>query len=140
MRKKTIFVCLVFVLLAAESAYSAPFHDTGKIRCLDCHVVLPFEDNELIFYDDIPLICLKCHSQCPCRAGNEEGFSHPDNVRPSMKIPRDMVLDRSGHLSCITCHQYHDSVRPPEDMPPFMLRRQPGVTFCYSCHKRLPVP
>lgn len=140
MRKVFILLAAVFSLWRTESAYSGPVHDTGKVRCLDCHVVLPFEDAELIFYEDIPLICAKCHGLYPCRAGNEDGFSHPTEVLPTIKIPRDMVLDRLGRLTCITCHMYHDGVRPQADMPPFMLRRQPGVTFCYSCHQRLPVP
>ena len=133
MRKLFIFVSLSLFVWQVEVARGEPVHDTGKIRCLDCHVVMPANDVEMEFYDDIPLICAKCHGLYPCKAGNKKGFSHPSEVIPSMKIPRDMVLDRLHRLTCITCHVYHDSV-------PFMLRRQPGVTFCYSCHKKLPVP
>jgi hypothetical protein len=140
MRKIFFFVCLTVFVWRIAVVYSAPVHDTGKIRCLDCHVVLPSEDAELSFYDDIPLICANCHGLYPCKAGNKEGFSHPNAVIPSMKIPRDMVLDRLHRLTCITCHVFHDSIRPQADMPPFKLRRQPRVTFCYSCHEKLPVP
>ena len=140
MKKRFFLICLCLLAWGPGSAWAEPAHDNAGIRCLDCHVTLPFEEAELVFHDDIQPMCVKCHVGFHCKTGEDGGFSHPLEVVPSIHIPLDMPLDKRRRLTCITCHLFHDSDRPAADLPRFMLRRPQGLTFCYTCHERLTVP
>lgn len=139
MKKSVLLICLCLFARGVEPAWPEPAHDNAGIRCLDCHVTLPFEEAEFVFHDDTQPMCVKCHVSFHCKNGRECGFSHPLEVVSSINIPLDMPLDKRRRLTCITCHLFHDSDRPTADLPS-MLRRPPGLTFCYSCHERLPAP
>ena len=122
----------------AVPAMAFPFHDKAEVRCLDCHVSLPFEGVILIFHEDIVSICSRCHDSFPCNEEFAGGMSnHPVDIKPTMQIPEDMVLDAEGQISCITCHVFHERKRTREDMNAFYLRRPPGMRFCYACHEKL---
>ena len=136
---KYIFIfCFVMFAWNILPVMAFPVHDGADVRCLDCHISLPFEEVELSFHNDIPEICSRCHSDYPCSMNSASGaFSHPVTVKPSMMVPKDMVLDVEGQLSCITCHVFHERKKAREDMNSFYLRRPPGMRFCYACHKKL---
>lgn len=131
-----VFLCSIIAVCVVTPVAAFPAHDSSAARCLDCHVSLPFEGVPLSFYEDIPVICSQCHDAFPCTAKSGSGiFGHPVRVIPSMELPKDMVLDVKGRMSCITCHVYHEGKKAEEDMNFFYLRRPPGMRFCYACHK-----
>ncbi|MBC8318077.1 MAG: hypothetical protein H8E41_09230 [Desulfobulbaceae bacterium] len=136
--KYFIFLFAALFVCGPLSAIAFPVHDTTDVRCLDCHVSLPFEGVVLSFHEDIPDTCTRCHDDFPCSAHSVGGeFLHPVGVKPTMVIPKDMVLDVNGKVSCITCHVFHEGKKAKEDMNSFYLRRPPGMRFCYACHRKL---
>ena len=131
------FIWLAAFILTTQQASAFPYHDNSGARCLDCHVSLPFDGVTLSFYEDIENVCSQCHkiTSHSGEAGKGEG-SHPVGVIPKFAVPRDMLLDIKGQMSCITCHVYHEGTKSVDDMNPFYLRRPPGVKFCLACHKK----
>jgi len=131
-------ICFVMFLWSTLPVMAFPAHDKTDVRCLDCHVSLPFEAVALSFHDDIPATCSRCHEDFPCSVISvSDGFRHPVGVTPSMTVPKDMVLDIKGRVSCITCHVFHEGNKSVVDMNDFYLRRPPGMRFCYACHEKL---
>ena len=136
------FLCLFTLLLLFshnDLVASETPHDNAEIRCLDCHVNLPLERVVLSFYSDIPTICLGCHQNYPCRddAKTKNGYIHPVGMVPTMTVPDDMVLDKQGQISCITCHFYHDKGKAALTTHGQYLRRSTVKRLCMSCHKKI---
>ncbi|MBI5741365.1 MAG: cytochrome c3 family protein [Nitrospirae bacterium] len=123
---------ILFALLPLYGAYAV--HDeTGTVRCLDCHTWLPLEGGSTVLNDGGDNICAGCHKDSHVTSG---GFSHVTHAVPSMDVPPDMPLDRTGGITCFTCHTYHSGYRNSKGEKNFFLRRSQGKTFCYSCHKK----
>lgn len=136
------FPCLFTLLfLFSQNALAAPAtpHDNAEMRCLDCHVKLPFQGVVLSFYSDIPTMCTGCHRDYPCRndAQTENGYIHPVGILPTMVIPDDLALDEEGQISCITCHFYHDKGKAELAAHGQYLRRSTVKRLCMSCHKKI---
>lgn len=138
MKKVGISFLLLAGIFSSYPAIASHSHDGNGMRCLECHVFLPFEGVPLLFHSDINSICSGCHASyhSSLKAENR-GFSHPVSIVPSFKIPKDMPLDSEKRIGCMTCHVYHEEKKAFEDLQPFLLRRPPGLTFCYACHKEL---
>ena len=106
MRAPAMFVAVV--LLAASSAAAAPAtnpHDFEKVGCTHCHLAVPGQGRVLqgnLFRKDIDDLCQECHA-----ASLEDNINHRVGIRPSMKVPDDLHLNRNGEISCITCHDPH---------------------------------
>ncbi len=136
------FLCLFTLLLLFHHndlrAMETP-HDNAEIRCLDCHVTLPFERVVMSFYSDIPSICLGCHQKVPCRDETKavSGYIHPVGMLPTMDLPDDFVLNVQGQISCITCHFYHDKGKTELTIHAQYLRRSTVKRLCMSCHKKI---
>lgn len=128
-----VILLLGLLLLVFPNAALSTHNEIGKTRCLDCHVTLPFNPERLSFYEDVAGVCRECHRSDHAKST----LSHPVEVVPSMKIPRDMPLDRRGRLTCITCHTFHAEWQAVVDDNPYLLRRPEGKKFCYYCHKKL---
>lgn len=138
MTDKIVLFALLVIFFDILPALGAPVHIRGDLRCVECHVTLPFDGIPLLFHSDTNGICSGCHENDPCNPnGMISGFIHPVNVSPSFKVPEDMPLDVEKKIGCMTCHVYHDENKSPQDMNQHMLRRPPGLTFCYTCHKKL---
>jgi hypothetical protein len=140
--KKLLYLFTLLLLLPSyngQAASETP-HDDAEIRCLDCHIKLPFERVALSFYSDIPSICLTCHKNYPCKndAETKNGYIHPINMTPSMTVPDDLVLDNKGQISCITCHFYHDKGKAAlASHSQYYLRRSTVKRLCMSCHSNI---
>jgi hypothetical protein len=139
MRHYLICFFTLFLFFHSEPAASETAHDDAEIRCLDCHVTLPFEGVILSYYSDIPSICLGCHKEYPCRDESKtvNGYIHPIGMEPSMTVPDDLVLDVQGKISCITCHFYHDKGKAELALHDNYLRRSTVKRLCMSCHKKI---
>ena len=129
---------LALVVLAPIPALAV--HDNqGDTKCLDCHQTLPFDREKLAYTDEVGATCRKCHQKFPCQPqATNDGFSHPLEVVPTMPIPKDMPLTKSGKLTCITCHSYHAEFWDAEYKTEFLLRRAKGQSLCKTCHPKLP--
>ncbi len=106
-------------------------HDTIEaMRCLDCHLRLPFDENRAyLFNEEIAAVCNTCHKRFV--------HTHPVEIIPSMSIPPDMPLDGKGRMTCITCHLFHSRDIPADGEKTFLLRHENGKTFCCICHTKL---
>ena len=136
MKWTILYCCITAGVLHASWLFAADTnHDSSELRCLDCHVTLPFEGVPLLFHVDTSAICLNCHRSYPCEAqSGKKGFTHPVAVVPSFEIPTDMPLDLQKSMGCITCHFFHDGSYGPDVIYEFQLRRPIGPNFCYTCH------
>lgn len=68
--------------------------------------------------------CEECHTF-------DDGFSHPVNIVPGMRVPAGLPLE-SGRMSCLTCH---DPAAPHGRGAGDMLRpTATGVSLCAECH------
>jgi len=112
--------------------------DPDKVKCLNCHVSLPFDRENLSYTAKVGDICRNCHRKYHNNKNDDTGFAHPFEVIPSMKVPVDMPLDLKGRLTCITCHYYHAEFGDVEYNSKFLLRRPQGKTLCSTCHKNFP--
>ncbi len=129
--KASFFISAIMLAALAFPSAAQPLHnEIGKTRCLDCHVILPFNAETLSFHEDIETVCRQCHNND--HAG--PGLSHPVGIIPSMKIPTDMPLDRKGQMTCITCHTFHVEWRSVVDDNQYLLRRPEDRMFCFYCH------
>ncbi len=129
--------CIIAGVLNASWLFADEDHHLAEIRCLDCHVTLPFEGVPLLFHTDTSAICLNCHTTFQCKSKlQEKSFSHPVDVFPSIKIPADMPLDAKKGMGCITCHFYHDGPYGPDVSYEHLLRRPVGEKFCTTCHDK----
>lgn len=127
-----VFILLTLCLILTNPAY-ATHDEAGKVRCLDCHIKLPLKPNKLSFHEGTEKLCKICHEKGHYTPDN----SHPINIVPSMKIPKDMYVDEKGKLACITCHTYHAGWKKDVSNNPKLLRRPQGKTFCFYCHKNI---
>jgi len=141
MRQVFLLLLMVTWLMSGSSLSAAAPHDDSQVRCLDCHVSLPFAGGALRFYVDIQDICLKCHDAYSCKPGHASNdFHHPVGGVAPFNIPADMPLDEKNRIGCITCHLFHEGNRAREDLHDHLLRRPYGQTFCLTCHQKLLVP
>jgi hypothetical protein len=125
----------------------------GKIiaeKCLYCHTDLPAKNRmryeDLQFVGNLEMICQRCHNIRGRHAGN---FNHL--VKPSaaalarmqaMEKKFDIILplDKSGQLTCITCHNPHDKGVIRAESPAAKgagskyRQRLPG-RLCIECHQ-----
>jgi Cytochrome c3 len=138
--KQCLYLFTLLLLFShSELVASETPHDNAEIRCLDCHVNLPLERVVLSFYNDTPSICLRCHQNYPCRTdtNTKKGYIHPVDMVPTMTVPDDLVLDRQGQISCITCHFYHDKGKAALALHRHYLRRSTVKRLCMSCHRKI---
>jgi Doubled CXXCH motif (Paired_CXXCH_1) len=127
-------------LIAMVAAFSPGGTDTGhkgllKLPCVECHIHLPFSGSGAALRSGVKDVCTTCHKRLH---GADMLWAHPVNAVPSMPVPKDMLLDEQGRITCITCHAFHGVYRDEDGNKRFYLRRTPGRTFCFSCHKKLP--
>ncbi len=126
---KPLNLSLLLIVSFLWPQLSIAAHDEqGKMRCLDCHVTIPFDIVSLSFHEDISSVCYRCHN-----AHQGEG-NHPVEIFPTMEIPEDMPLDRKGYMTCITCHSFHNEWQAIAENKNKLLRRENGPTFCFYCH------
>lgn len=133
--KNVLAFCIVFGMVLGSHLVYAAGHSGGEVRCLDCHVSLPFENRPIRLHAGISALCLGCHGRFPCNPeGKESYFSHPLDVVPDFEIPADMPLDSEKKIGCMTCHIFHYEKKESADLQPSLLRRTPGIKLCFSCH------
>ncbi len=123
----------------------------GKIiegTCLFCHSALPDEWNpgyqDLEFVGDMDDLCERCHPMGPHCAGVDHLRIPSKQMRNRMaavekKFNTLLPLDKSGRLTCVTCHNPHEKGVIPAYLPSArgagepMRHRLPG-TLCTACH------
>jgi hypothetical protein len=129
-----LFLALLAVALVIPPSEASAVHQAaGEGRCLDCHAWLPLNDSSPPFQEEVGPTCIGCHGDYH---GKAKGLSHPVNISPSMAVPRDMLLDSKGRITCVTCHTFHTGYKDADGKKLFFLRRSMGKPFCYSCHKK----
>jgi len=102
------------------------YHDF-KGRCLACHLKRPSAgDGRTTLRRDITVLCTTCHEQ-------EDGLSHPVDVRPAGSVPGFLPLDWRGMVTCVTCHETHKQGFGVSHM----RTRLSGQGFCVLCHSGL---
>jgi len=125
---------LILVLLAmASPAFSVAgpypgrgYHDFSG-RCLDCHIKMPVPGGKRpTLKKDVTVLCEKCHEE-------QDGLSHPVDVRPVMQVPDYLPLDWRGMVTCVTCHSVHE----PGFGPSHIRTSAGGQGFCVLCHSGL---
>ncbi len=128
-----IRVLLILMIMAVAGVVSGSlpgwmgeYHDfTGK--CLDCHITEPTAaEQRLTLRKDITLLCIECHRQ-------DDGLTHPVDIKPSMDVPDYLPLDWRGMVTCVTCHEVHNPGFGPDHMRTSMR----GQGFCMVCHDGL---
>lgn len=96
-------------------------------RCISCHLTNPDENGEkLLFTKDLSLLCLNCHKDAV-------RVSHPVDMKPTMEIPKDFLLDRKGNITCNTCHTTHKAGYGKYHIRVASI----GEPFCRNCHLML---
>lgn len=132
--KRLLYIAVVLAAAAAAvgtvvwSQWTS-YHDfEGK--CTECHLTEPDRRGGVgdtgIFVRNMSAMCLRCHPSI-------EELSHPVEVKPSMKVPKEFPLDWKGHLTCVSCHPAHQ-----KGFFPFRLRVPDfGEMLCSMCHSRL---
>lgn len=95
-------------------------------QCLTCHLADPVEGQEkYLFVKDISVLCLSCHNE-------DVSMSHPVDIKPSMVVPKDFMLDRKGNLTCNSCHTTHEGGYGKYHM---RISSTIGEQFCELCHQ-----
>ena len=129
-------ILLIAMLSALSPDGKVPGHSgLLKAPCIECHTHLPFAGRTATLHEDVGETCGTCHQT---HHGTNAMRSHPVNTVPSMRPPRDMLLDDRGRITCITCHVFHGESRDAAGNKQFYLRRSRGIVFCHSCHKNFP--
>jgi len=100
--------------------------------CFSCHFTIPKEGDvgPMRFMDSISSMCGRCHDM-------SKTVSHRvDFVPQGMDIPKDLPLDETGHITCVTCHDVHKPyINELTGEHTYFLRREPaGKAFCLACH------
>lgn len=115
-----LFTAVVYVWSQKEGV-----HDfSGK--CDNCHLNTPEKGKEkLLFVKDISFLCQECHRE-------EKGLTHPVDIKPSMEIPSDFILDWKGEITCVTCHYAHKN--NARSIRYFLRTAAEGEIFCRMCH------
>ncbi|OGP63987.1 MAG: hypothetical protein A3K22_01105 [Deltaproteobacteria bacterium RBG_16_42_7] len=105
-------------------------------QCSTCHLTMPVgeglvpslsgrpQGSPLLFTKDISALCLSCHKDAV-------RLSHPVDMKPSMKIPSDFLLDRKGNLTCNSCHTIHKAGHGKYHLRIASI----GEPFCIACHQ-----
>jgi len=124
---KVLFLLLLAAAIPVFSDSQASpepgYHDFSGL-CLDCHIKMPMPgEKRPTLKKDVTVLCDKCHKQ-------EDGLSHPVDIRPAMDVPDNLPLDWRGMVTCVTCH----SVHKPGFGPSHMRTRARGQGFCVLCH------
>ncbi len=102
------------------------YHDF-KGRCLACHISKPSPgDRHPTMRKDITVLCTTCHEQ-------QDGLSHPVDIRPAGKVPDMLPLDWRGKITCVTCHETHRQGFGRSHI----RTRLSGQAFCVLCHTGL---
>jgi len=114
------------VALGQRSGALRSYHDF-KGRCLACHIQKPSPgDSRTTLRKDITVLCTKCHEQ-------QDGLSHPVDIRPAGKVPSFLPLDWRGMITCVTCHETHRQGFGTSHI----RTRLSGQAFCVLCHSGL---
>ncbi len=130
---RVIAVSLALVFSLSGKALSS-HNDITRIRCLSCHVKLPFNKIADTFSTRSIEVCQDCHRD------EMITFSHPVGMPVGIKLPKDLPLSKEGKLICITCHTFHKSNYLPGYRKKTYLRRSVlGKRFCLNCHERDPL-
>jgi hypothetical protein len=136
MTLRRLILVLAILTLAVPASSGEPHDRLGDIRCIDCHLYLPFRNMPPPpFRTDIAATCRQCHLGNDYGANDEVMLMHPIESTAPWPLPADMPLDAEGRMTCITCHYFHPRRTNFVARPEFMLRRPPGKTFCMNCHK-----
>ena len=122
----TIFIVVLGSIgLIVWSGFDSYHNFEGQ--CMTCHLTNPTEGAEkYLFVKEISALCISCHKDAV-------RLSHPVDMKPSMKIPSDFLLDRKGNLTCNSCHTTHKG-----SYGKYHLRvASIGEPFCITCHQSL---
>jgi predicted CXXCH cytochrome family protein len=102
--------------------------------CLFCHERQPDRSSDtretVSFIASLRMICLRCHDKSLHPAGVEH------LVMPKMDVPKDMPLDDSGMITCITCHNPHIGGAKGVSGTSDRRLRRPGNKLCDGCHTK----
>ncbi len=102
------------------------YHDF-RGKCLGCHIKIPSPgERRPTLRKDVTVLCGKCHNQ-------EDGLTHPVDVRPTRDIPGYLPLDWRGMVTCVTCHRAHKTGFGSAHL----RTRARGQGFCVLCHSGL---
>ena len=128
--KNTITIAILIVVLGIVgfrvwSGWDSYHNFEGQ--CMTCHLTNPTEGAEkYLFTKDVSALCISCHKDAV-------RLSHPVDMKPSMNIPADFLLDRKGNLTCNSCHTTHR-----DGNGKYHLRiASIGEPFCIACHQSL---
>ncbi len=130
---KNIIAITIFIVVSGSiglivwSGFDSYHNFEGQ--CMTCHLTKPDEGAEkYLFVKEISALCISCHKDAV-------RLSHPVDMKPSMKIPSDFLLDRKGNLTCNSCHTTHKG-----GSGKYHLRISSigvGDPFCVTCHQSL---
>ncbi len=131
---RTIIPVLFVLAFTLSGPALASHNDITRIRCLSCHVKLPFNKIADRFSTQSIGVCQDCHRE------ERITFSHPVGIPVRMKFPKDLPLSEDGKLICITCHTFHKSnYLPGYRKKTYLRRRVLGKRFCLICHEKDPL-
>ena len=131
MRFKTVTICLIGLslvsLLVGVTLWGGLTYRGHEFagRCGSCHLTEPEQGKPSRFARSISFLCLECHSV-------PRDNSHPIGIVPSMQVPEDFMLDWSGKMTCVTCHDPHSSAENQ-----YLRTEARGQGFCNLCHRGL---
>lgn len=118
-------ILVLAVALGWQVAYAGRSRDVHPIgtSCTSCHLSRgPItQQNAGVLVGSQQELCADCHP------GSIE-VSHPAGFAPLRLPPPEFPLDRSGNLSCSSCHAIHG------DAPGYLRTSKRGRDFCISCH------
>jgi len=103
-------------------------------KCQLCHENIPSQDTpfeEIELTDNVNRLCANCHQM-------DVASSHPTDVKLKKTIPFQRYLDKTGQMTCITCHDVHKEDRIVSNKTEFegLLRGHvQGRSFCFTCHQ-----
>ena len=92
-------------------------------RCNFCHLRSPVAGEVSKFSRSISFLCLECHNM-------PKDNSHPIGMMPDMQMPDGFMLDWSGKMTCVTCHDPHSDSRNQ-----YLRSEARGRDFCILCHR-----
>lgn len=102
-----------------EGAQHEPFADGQCVDCHDPHAT----GNKWVLIKKSGQLCLECHEGDVADGAHR----HPTDTIPSKPLAKNLVLDDTGHLECLTCHHPHYSKAD------FLLRTTTAHA-CLGCH------